>query len=73
VNAHLLGDVVSDIDLSVVQQHTIDGLNGTVSSLGSVVMDKAVAFGTTALVCGDFTGKHIPERRKRIVESLRQN
>jgi hypothetical protein len=68
--AFLLGDMVSDIDLSVVQQHAIDGLDGTVSSLGSVVMDKAVAFGTSAVVRGDFAGKNIPERRKGVMESL---
>jgi len=68
--AFLLGDVVSDIDFSVVQQHAIDSLDGAISSLGGVIVDKAVAFGTSALVCGDFAGKDISKRGEGIMESL---
>lgn len=37
----LLADVVTDVNLLVVQKHTVDGLDGSVSGLTSRVVDKA--------------------------------
>lgn len=37
----LLADVVTDVNLLVVQKHTVDGLDGSVSGLTSGVVNKA--------------------------------
>lgn len=37
----LLADVVTDVNLLVVQKHTVDGFDGSVSGLTSRVVDKA--------------------------------
>jgi hypothetical protein len=52
----LAGDVVADVDLFVIEQHAVDGLDGVVSSLASLVMDEAVSFGAAMLIGGDLAG-----------------
>lgn len=61
---------MSDVDLLVVQQHAVDGLDSTVGGLGSLVVDKSIALGATMLVGGDFARKDIAESREGIVKSL---
>lgn len=82
----LLADVVTDVDLLVVQKHTVDGLNGSVGGLTGRVMDKARRQSATAiakvslnsreasalaiLVGTDFARKNVTESGKSVVESL---
>ena len=46
--------MVPDVHLLIVEKHTVDSLDSTVGSVGSLVMNEAVAFGTTVFISGDF-------------------
>lgn len=61
---------MADVDLFVVEKHAIDSLDGSVGSLGGLVVDKAIALGAALFVGRDLAGKDIPEGGKSIVESL---
>ena len=67
---NLLGNVVSNVDFLVVQQHTVDGLNSRLGCLSGLIVYKSVAFGATMLVRGDLAGQNVTECGKRIVQSL---
>ena len=66
----LFRDVVSDVDLLVVQKHTVDSLDSSLSGLCSLVMDETVALGATLFVRRDLAGQNVAERGKSIVEGL---
>ena len=66
----LFADVVSYVDLFVVEQHAVDGLDGGVGGFGRLVMDEPVAPGTTVLVGGDLAREDVAERGKSVVEGL---
>jgi hypothetical protein len=66
----LLADVVSDVDLLVVEQHVVDGLDGGVGGLGRLVVDESVSPGSTVLVNGDLAGKDVAEGDESVVEGL---
>ena len=68
--ADLLGHVVSNVDLLVVQQHTVDSLDCRLGSLSTVIVDEAVTLGASALICCDLARKNVTERGKGIVKSL---
>ena len=61
---------MADVDLLVIQQHAVDGLDGSLSSLSSLVMDETVALGAAMLVGGDLAGENVAEGGERIVQSL---
>ncbi len=42
--------MVADVDLLVVEQHAVDGLDGTLGSLSSFVVDEAIALGSALIV-----------------------
>ena len=60
----------ADVHLLVVEQHAIDGLDGVLGCLGSLVVDEAVAFGVAVLVGSDLAREDVTERRKRFVQGL---
>ena len=62
--------MVADIDLLVVQEHTIDSLDGGLGSLSSLVVDETVALGTAVLIGGDLAGQDVTEGSEGVVESL---
>ena len=64
--------MVSDKDLRVVEQHTIDSLNSSFCRLGSLVMHKPIPARVSSLVRGDLAREHITKRRKGVVQSLKQ-
>lgn len=66
----LLADVVSDVDLLVVEQHVVDGLDGGVGGLGRLVVDESVSPGSTVLVNGDLAGEDVAEGGESVVEGL---
>lgn len=68
--AVLLGDVVADENLLVVQKHTVDVLDGVVGSLGSFVVDETVALGVGKLILGNLAAKNVTKGGKGVVESL---
>ena len=61
---------MADIDLLVVQKHTIDGFDGSLGSLGGLVVDEAVALGAALLVGGDLAREDVTEGSERVVQSL---
>jgi hypothetical protein len=61
---------MSNIDLLVVQQHTVDGLDSRLGSLGAVIVDKAITLGASALVCCDLARKDVTEGGKSVMKSL---
>ena len=60
----------ADVHLLVVEQHAIDGLDGVLGRLGSLVVDEAVALGVAMLVSCDLAREDVTERRKRVVQGL---
>ena len=68
---HLAGDVVAHIDLLIVEQHAIDGLDGDVGSFRGLVVDETIALGATLLVSGNLTREHVAESGKRVMKSLK--
>lgn len=66
----LLADVVSNVDLLVVEQHVVDGLDGGVGGLGRLVVDETVSPGSTVLVNGDLAGEDVAKGGESVVEGL---
>jgi hypothetical protein len=69
-HALLLGDVVADKDLLLVEQHAVDVLDSVVGGLGGLVMDESVALGVAELVLGDLAAQDVTEGGEGVVESL---
>jgi hypothetical protein len=67
---NLLGDVVADVHLLVVQQHAVDSLNGSLGGLAGLIVHEAVTTRAALLVGGDLAREHIAEGDKGVVESL---
>ena len=65
----LLGNVVSDVNLLVVQQHSVDVLDGVLSSLVGLVVNETVSLGLTILG-GDLAGQDVAEGGEGVVKSL---
>ena len=63
-------DVKANINLLVIEQHSIDVLDGMLSCLGSLVVDEAVSSGSTLLICSNLARQDIAEGGESIVESL---
>ena len=62
---------MTNIDLLVVEKHTVDGFDGSVSRLSCLVVNEAIALGTTLLIGGDFAREDVAEGSKSVVKSLR--
>jgi hypothetical protein len=69
-HAILLGNMVTDVHLLLVQQHAVDVLDGSIGGLGSFVMDEAVSLGVSELVLGDLATENVAKGGKGIVEGL---
>ena len=69
-NVNLLGDVVTNEDLLVVEEHAINRLNGVLGSLSGFIVDEAITLGVALLIDGDLAGENITKRDERIVERL---
>ena len=61
---------MADVDLLVVEQHAVDGLDGSLSSLGSLVVNIAETTLATVLIGGNFAGQDIAEGSESVVEGL---
>lgn len=73
IHTNLARNVVTNIDLLIVQQHAIDGLDRVFGSLGSFIVDKTIAFRAAVLIGSDFAGQDITESRKSIVQGLQRS
>jgi hypothetical protein len=51
----LAGDMVSNINFLIIEQHAIDGLDGTLCGFCSLVMDETVSPRATVFIGGHFT------------------
>ena len=69
-HAVLLGDVVADEDLLLVQKHAVDALDSSVGGLGSLVVDETVTLGVAVLILSDLAGKDVAKGGESVVESL---
>jgi hypothetical protein len=67
---YLPRDVMSDVNLLVIEKHAIDRLDSTVCSLGGFVMNKAIALGASMFIGSDLARQHIAKGGESIVESL---
>ena len=61
---------MTNIDLLVVEKHTVDGFDGSISRLSRLVVNETIALGTTLLIGGDFARKDVAKGRKGIMQSL---
>ena len=61
---------MSNVDLFVVQQHSIDSLDSSLRSLRRLIVNEPIAFGPALLVDSDLAGQDITESSKGIVKSL---
>ena len=68
--SYLAGDVVAHIDLLVVQEHAIDGLNGGLGGFGGLVVDETVTLRAALLVRGDLARQNVSERSERVMKGL---
>lgn len=69
-NTDLARNVMSDINLLVIEKHAIDSLDGAISSFGGLVMNESISLGATMFVCSNFAGQHIAKGGESIMESL---
>ncbi len=61
---------MTDVNLLVVQQHTVDSLDGGISSLRGLIVDETVALGASVLIRSDLARQNVSEGGKRIVQGL---
>jgi hypothetical protein len=66
----LLGDVVSNENLLLVQQHAVNVLDSVGGSLGGLVVDESVSARVTELILSDLAGQDVTKCSKGVVESL---
>lgn len=68
--AVLLGDVVADVDLLLVQQHAVDVLDGLGSGLVGLVVDETVALGVAVLILSNLAAEDVAKGGKGVVQGL---
>ncbi|ROV94110.1 hypothetical protein VPNG_09340 [Cytospora leucostoma] len=68
--AVLLGDVVADIDLLLVQKHAIDVLDSLRSSLVGLVVHETVSLGVSMLILGNLAAENVAESGESVMQSL---
>ena len=61
---------MADVNLLVVQKHTVDGLNGSLRSFSGFIVDEAIALGPTLFVGRNLARQNVAEGNERIVKSL---
>ena len=59
-----------NVNLLVVQQHAVYGLDGGFRGLGGLVVHIAVATGATVLVSGNLAGQNVAKSGEGIVKGL---
>jgi hypothetical protein len=57
-------------DLLLVQKHAVNVLDGVVSGLGGLVVNKSVTLGVTVLILGNLAAQNVAKGSKGIMESL---
>jgi hypothetical protein len=62
--------VVADVDLLVVEEHAVDRVNGSVSSLAGLVVNESETARVAVLIGGDLAREDVAEGGERVVEGL---
>lgn len=62
--------MMTDIHFLIIEEHAIDGFDGTLSGLSSFIMDEAISLGAALFVGDNFAGQDVAKGDKRIMESL---
>ena len=62
---------MTNIDLLVVEKHTVDSLNGSLGSLGGLVMDETIALRAAVFVSCNLARQNGTEGGESVVEGLR--
>ena len=62
--------MVSNEDLLIIEQHTIDGLDGRLGRLGAVIVNEAITLRAPSLICCDLARKNVTEGSECIMKSL---
>jgi hypothetical protein len=62
--------VNANVDLAVVQKHTINVLDGALGSSGGLKVNKTVALGDTKIICSDLARKNLTKGREGVMEIL---
>jgi hypothetical protein len=62
--------MVTDKDLLVVQQHTIDGLDSSVGGLAGLVVNETITSRVAVLIDCNLAGEDVTKRGKGVVEGL---
>jgi len=70
VDAVLLGNVVADVNLLLVQQHAVDALDGVAGGLSSLVVNESIASGGAMFVLSNLTAEDVAESGESVVKSL---
>ena len=58
---------MADVNLLVVQKHTVDGLDRGFSRLGGLVVNETIALRAAVLICGDLARQHVTERSEGVM------
>jgi len=61
---------MADIDLLIIQEHTVDSLDGVFGRFIGFIVDETISLGTTVFIGSDLAGENVTESGKRVVESL---
>ena len=67
---NLLRNVVTDVNLLVVEQHAVDSLDSRIGGLRSIVVNETVATRKSILIGGDFAGQDVSESGEGVVKGL---
>lgn len=63
---------MADVNLAIVQQHAVDGLDGGIGSLVRLVVHVAITLGSALFVGDYFARQDVAEGRESIMERLRR-
>jgi len=61
---------MTHVDLLIIEQHTVDGLDGGLGRFGRLVVNITIATRTTLIIGSDFAGENVAKRRESVVKSL---
>jgi hypothetical protein len=67
---HLARNMEANVDLLVVEQHTVDRFYGVISGLRGLVVDETISLRATVFVCSDLARQDITKGRESVMESL---
>lgn len=48
--------MVTDVNLLVIEKHTVNSLDSVIGSLARLVVDESIAFRSALFVCSNFAG-----------------